>query len=453
MKAGGKTMGKRALSRRTMLRGILGGAAVAMALPPLEAMLNPHGTAFANGSPLPKRFMTWFIGNGIILDRFTPSAQGSAYELTEELAPLANVKEYCSVLSGFDNKAGYGRRGHHDGVAGCFSGHPFIEIDPGNANYASKFGGPSIDQVAASVVGSNTFLPSLEVGVSRRVVKGEGPTLQYLSHKGPNEPLAAEYSPKAVFQKLFGSYTPEDDPSGPLRVGLLDAVRGDAERLKKAVGKSDQLRLDAHLQSISQLQKQIQALPPVCAAPAEPTGENQAVDGHEPLEETSKLMADLVTVAWACDITRVVSFMQSGSVGSTLYYMVGATDGHHELSHEPGGQEIIHKTVVFNMGCFAYLLERLAATPEGDGNLLDNSCILFGSDCSEGITHSTFDQPIVIAGRGGGALKYPGVHYRSSSDENTTDVLLSCLQTLDPSVAEAGSAEGYSNTPCDALKA
>src|SRR5262249_47190983 len=156
------------LDRRTMLRGVLGGAAIALALPPLEAMLNSHGTAFANGDTLPRRFMTWFFGNGVRLDRWTPSNQGPGYDLKEELQPLAAVQDCCSVLSGFDNKAGYGRRGHHDGVAGCFSGYPFIALDPMGANYASKFGGPSIDQVIAAKIGQATYLPSLHVGVSKR---------------------------------------------------------------------------------------------------------------------------------------------------------------------------------------------------------------------------------------------------------------------------------------------
>ena len=134
-------MGKLVLSRRTMLRGMIGSAAVALALPPLEAMLNSHGTAFANGDALPRRFMTWFFGNGVRLDQWTPKGQGPGYGLTDELAPLKDVRDYCSILSGFNNKAGYGRRGHHDGIAGCFSGHPFIEIDPMGAPYASKFGG------------------------------------------------------------------------------------------------------------------------------------------------------------------------------------------------------------------------------------------------------------------------------------------------------------------------
>jgi hypothetical protein len=446
-------MGKFVLSRRAMLRGVMGGAAVALGLPTLEAMLNSHGTAYADGTPLPKRFVTWFFGNGVRLDRWTPPSQGEGYELTEELAPLVNVREYCSILSGFSNKAGYGRRGHHDGVAGCFSGHPFIELDPNGANYASKFGGPSVDQVAASLVGGNTYLSSLEVGVSKRVTTGEGPTLQYLSHKGPDQPAPAEYNPQAVYQTLFGNFTPPDDPRGPLRVRMLDAVRQDVLRLQKRVGKNDQERLDAHLTSIGQLEKQIQALPPVCTVPGGPTETNEDIDGNEPLEAVSHAMADLLVAAFTCDVTRVASFQQSGSVGGTVYYMTGATTEEHGLSHEAGGQELIHQAVVFNIGCFAYLLERLKATPEGTGNLLDNSCILLGSDCAEGITHSSFDQPIIVAGGGGGLLKHPGIHYRSSSDENTTDILVTCLQTLDPTVTEVGSAEGYSNTACSSIKA
>src|SRR5262249_15614070 len=139
---GGKVMGKFQLSRRTMLRGMLGSASVALALPALEAMLNSNGDALAAGDPLPRRFMTWFFGNGVRLDRWVPDTQGAKWELTEELAPLEQVRDYCSILSGFNNKAGYGRRGHHDGVAGHFSGHPFIPLDPGSANYSSKFGGP-----------------------------------------------------------------------------------------------------------------------------------------------------------------------------------------------------------------------------------------------------------------------------------------------------------------------
>ena len=158
------------LSRRTMLRGAVGGAGVALALPLLEAMLNNNGTALAAGGPLPRRLVTWFFGNGVALKdvgnagaglRWAPDEQGPAYPLTPQLAPLGPVAEYCSLLSGFDIKAAAAhRRGHHDGVAGFFSGHPFIELPHADNSYSSKFGGPSVDQVAAEIIGGQTFLPS-----------------------------------------------------------------------------------------------------------------------------------------------------------------------------------------------------------------------------------------------------------------------------------------------------
>jgi hypothetical protein len=446
-------MAKLVLNRRTMLRGMLAGCGVALGLPTLEAMLGSHGTAFADGSPLPRRLVTWFFGNGVRLDRWVPKIQGADYELTDELAPLAKVKDYCSVLTGFNNKAGYGRRGHHDGVAGAFSGFPFIELDPGNSNYSSKFGGPSIDQVAATAIAKKTptYLPSLQLGVSKRVTTGEGPTLQYLAHKGPDQPLPSEFNPQVAFAKLFGSFVPKDDHSTKLRVTALDAVREDAKRLQMRVGASDKMRLEAHMESIYILQKQILAIPPVCMKPGQPVETNDDINGDEPLEAVSKAMADIIAVAFACDLTRVVSLQQSGSVGGTVYWMTGATVEEHGLTHDGAQQELVHQSVVFNMSCYAYLLEKLKATPEGPGNLLDNSVVYLGSDAAEGLTHSCFDQPIVVAGRGGGGLVYPGVHYRSDSDENTTDVLLSVLKTIDPTATEVGADQGYSNTPCKAI--
>lgn len=185
------------LSRRTMLRGAVGGTTVALALPLLEAMLNSNGTALAAGGPLPRRLVTWFFGNGVALEdvgdaglgnRWAPDQEGPGYPLTPQLAPLAEagVAEYCSLLTGFDIKAaGLHRHGHHDGVAGFFSGHPFIELPHEDNSYSSKFGGPSIDQVAAEAIGGQTFLPSVQIAVSKRIVGSEGPTLQFLSHKGP----------------------------------------------------------------------------------------------------------------------------------------------------------------------------------------------------------------------------------------------------------------------------
>ncbi|NVB38543.1 DUF1552 domain-containing protein [Pseudenhygromyxa sp. WMMC2535] len=453
------------MSRRTMLRGALvGGGSVALALPLLDVMLDDHGEALANGSPLPQRLVTWFFGNGCALKdvndtgagiRFYPSATGPGYEVTEQLAPLAaaGVLDYCSVLSGFDVKAAQEhRRGHHDGCT-FFSGHPFIQLDAGSANYSSKFGGPTVDQVAASYVGGETFLPSIQLQISKRIVGSEGPTLQYLSHKGPDQPLPQIANPQEVWDKLFASFIPEDDPAKPHRLAALDAVAEDAKRLQTRVGSADKARLEAHLESVAQIRGQIAAAAPECTEPALPGEANVDTDGVEPIANVNAVMSDLLALAFACDLTRVASVQFTGSVGGTVFTDIGMSMGHHAMSHESAHNDDIDAATIYTMERFAYLLQALRNTPEGSGNLLDNAVVLLGSDAAAGLTHSTFDQPCIVAGRGGGYLRYPGVHYRSPSAENTSDILLACLQALAPEISEVGGGYGLSSTPAAAILA
>ncbi len=437
------------LNRRTLLKGF--GAAIA--LPTLDAMLNSHGTAYADGTPVPKRFATFFFGNGVILNRWRPAATGSSWALTEELAPLANVKSYVNVVSGYKIKIP-NLRGHHCGAAGILSGYPFIALPPGGAPYNSKFGGPSVDQVTADEIGTTTTFPSIQIAVSKRLTRGEGPTLQFISHRGPDSPLPQEFNPAALFSRLFAAFTPRDptDPRDRLRVSVLDAVREDTRRLQAKLGASDRTRLDAHLESISEVRSRILALPPVltssCVLPDAPTEDNHDIGGIEQLESVSRVMSDLLVLTWACDLTRVASYQFSGSVGSTVYSAIGQTDGEHSLTHDAQRQNDVHAAVVFVMNRFAYLLEKLKASPESTGNLLDNSCILFSSDVCEGLVHSITDYPILVAGRAGGFLKYPGIHHRSTSSENASDVLLACLRSVGANVDSVGSEGGLSTTPC-----
>ncbi len=450
------------LSRRAMLRGTAYGTSVALALPLLEAMLNTHGDALAGGAPLPQRIVTWFWGNGVALNdpnnpgaglRWTPSSQGAAYELTPQLAGFANVKDYVSILTGFRvGAANPGRRGHHDGCV-QFSGHPFIQLDPNGANYSSKFGGPSVDQVAAAAIGTETYLPSVQLAVSKRIIGSEGPTLQFLSHKGPDEPLSQFFNPQEAWNQLFGSFTVPDDPTKPHRIASLDAVKADVERLKMRVGAGDKMRLDAHLSSIEQIRGQIDALAPICEIPPQPTVTNDDVEGQEQLDAVNKAMSDLVALAFACDVTRIASIQYTGSVGYTVFSDVGATQGHHDMTHDAAQNDMIDQTTVYTMNALGYLLEQLLGVIEGGTNALMNTVLYASSDASSGLTHSTDDMPIVVAGGGGGSLTHPGVHYRSGTGENTSDILLACLQAVVPEATEVGSANGYSNTPCAALKA
>ena len=445
-------MKRRALSRRAVLRGLVGGALVTVGLPTLEAMLDPHGTRLASGAPLPQRFMTYFFGNGVRLDRWVPSAQGPGYPLSEELMPLAAVRDYVSVLSGFQNRCEQ-QITHHEGMT-VFNGYTFTQ----QQGLFSKSGGPTIDQVIADYISEGTTFRSIEMGISKRLsVMDSGTTLFYLSHRSTEQPLPPEFNPQALWTKLFGSFVPMDDPSIKLRTSVLDAVREDMNTLKKRLGAADLQRLDAHLTGLSELQKQIQALPPVCTTPAMPTETNTDVGGQEPMTAVSTAMADLLAFAFSCDISRVASIMVSGGASETVFSELGQSGVHHTNTHDGNAQGEVHDVVVWNMERLAYLLDKLRSTPDGvtGENLLDNMVLFCSSDCSEGYSHDIYDMPILVAGRGGGRLAHPGVHYRSQSGENTTDILVSCLQAVVPEATGVtiGAGAPASSTPCEALSA
>ncbi|MEZ4445738.1 MAG: DUF1552 domain-containing protein [Polyangiaceae bacterium] len=460
------------LGRRTVLRGAVGGSLVALALPLLEAMQDPHGEKLANGAELPRRLVTWMFGNGCRLEHFTPLTTGTGYAITPELEPLAALRDHFTVLSGFRNYVA-GRRGHHDGMAGFFSCHPFIQLDPMGAPYASKFGGPSFDQLVADIVGTDTFYPSLQLGVSKRFEASQGPTLQTMSHRGPDQPLAMERDPGKVYEALFMSFMPPDDPTAGLRAQALDAVLNDAQRLKRRVSSDDRTRIDAHLESIFQVQKQLLAIPPSCDVPPKPDVPLYNEDMTEPLMEINAVMAQLVTLAFSCDLTRVISFMFTGASGAQQFHMLppsafpqypGAKDyshsDHHQVSHMnlPYEQDFIHAAAVVAMEALAYLLEQLRSHDEGTTTLLDQSCVLAVSDVAEGWAHSEIDHPIIVAGNAGGRLKQGVGHYRSPDEQPIHDISLACAKSVLPdptAISELGSVQGnyagLTTTPCDAI--
>jgi hypothetical protein len=450
----------RRVARREVLRGLVYGSAVSVGLPILESMLDSHGRALADGTPLPKRFGVFFWGNGVRLDHFTPATTGAGFALTDSLQPFANVKDYLSVVSGFDIKTG-NERGHHAGCVGILSGAPMVSQDPNGAPYASTFSAPSIDQVVAASVGKTTRFRSLEVGVSRSVTTGEGTTLRYLSHNGPDNPNPPEYSPKALYARVFGmgftapNQTAMVDPKLALRRSVLSAVRDDATALRARLGKTDQQRIDQHFDSIRALENQIsaseQAPPPPlsCRMPA------AAMDttGDQHLTATNASMSSLLALALACDQTRVFSVQFSGSVGGTSYPEINVNTNHHSLTHdEAGDQPQVQSITVFVMQRFAALLEALKGVQEGQGNLLDRSVILASTDVAEGQPHSINNYPILVAGGGGGALVHPGVHWKGKGN-NASDVLLTLQQAMDMPVTEFGAGGGHSVTPVAALRA
>lgn len=458
-----KLISKTKLDRRTALRGLLGGLTVAIGLPPLEAMLNSNGTAYGQDGSLPRRLGVFFWGNGVKLDRWNPATQGPNWTPSPALEPLAGIKEYVSVVSGMRIMTG-NERGHHAGCVGILSGAPMLTQPNPNSNYVSTFTQPSIDQVAASAFGDVTRFRSLEVGISRRIVTGEGTTLRYLSHNGPDSPNPPEYSARAVFDRLFGEgfvEPGEEVPVASLRAGLrrsvLDAVLEDVRHLEGRVGQSDKVRLEQHFENIRSIERRLANEGPRvvhadCSTPAVPA-EVSDTGSREEVAQRTQLMSDLIAMAFACDQTRVFSMMFSGSVGYTVFWQVGAEQGHHDLTHdEPGDQPLVHASTVFTMEQFAYLLEALRSVEEGDGNLLDNTVVLASSDVADGFAHSITDYPILVAGGGGGMLKTPGVHFRSSG-ENTSKVLLTVLRAAGLELDAFGTAGGRVEAGCSEIEA
>ncbi len=446
------------LSRRRMLRGLVGGSSVVVGLPILEAMLNTHGTALANGSELPLRFMTWYWADGIVIDRWEPQQVGANWQLSEALQPLANVKDYVSIVSGMQNRSERTTT-HHEGMTG-FNGYTYEEA--GGGGFSTDAGGPTIDQVIADRLEGCTPIRGVHVRVSKREsTDGDGGTTYIaMSHRengGGLIPQTPTVNPQEVWQQLFGEFVPKPDDS-ELRTSILDYVREDANRLKNDLGTVDQQRVDAHLQGVFELEQKILAEPPSCDLPDMPAQTNSDTGGVEPISEVNTIMAQLIAYAYSCDITRVATFQLKRFVSSTVFDEIDAGEIHHNASHQGPGNAIYQAGITYQMQKFADLLEVFQNTTDAAGdNLLDSTIIYATSDCSTGASHAIARQPIMLAGHGRGHLVHPGIHYQTepfngndnnpNGAENMSDVLLSCLRAFDPDADSVGAGEAGSNNP------
>jgi hypothetical protein len=322
---------------------------------------------------------------------------------------------------------------------------------------------PSIDQVAANVIGQDTPFRSLELGISRSIVNGEGTTLAAISHNGPDSANAAEHDPTALYDRVFAGNMSGGSPVDPglaqlntqLRTSVLDAVLDDITRLDARVGTRDKVRLQQHYQNVRDIEDRIASSANAAVQCQNVMAPPQLDDdrGHELLAERLQAMTGLVTLALACDMTRVFTILYHGSVSGTVFWQVGADRGHHELSHEgEAAQAVIEASTIYTMEQFATMLQAFKDTPEGTGHLLDSSAIMATSDTSDGAAHSENDYPIVIAGAGGGFLKHPGVHY-ASDGENTSMALLSLLKAAGTGLTEVGGGGGHVTQSCAAIEA
>jgi hypothetical protein len=425
----------RPIGRRTLLRGLLGGAVVTVGLPPLEAFLDLTRKANATcGGVVPRRFGLFFWGNGNRPDKWLPVGEGASWELSEQLAPLAAVKHKITVVSGMAVKTG-NVYPHTSGSVGLLSGA--AALDDGS------WGFPSVDQVVADAVGGETIYSSLHTSATGA---------SGLSYIGPNTRNPPESSPFAFFERVFGAgfRLPGEegvvDPSLGLRRSVLDAVMGDVARLQARVGAADRVRLEQHLDGIRELEQRLARLqedPPdleSCSLPESPLPDYPDLDGRPQVSARSRAMCDLLAMALACDQTRVFGHWFSDPVSDLLYD--GATAGHHSLTHNEGGdQPEVNDITTQIMEEFAYLVAKLDSIPEGDGSLLDNCVVLATSEVSEGRTHSVEDMPVVLAGGACGRLR-TDYHYRSYTAENVSKVMLSVVRAMDIDAATYGEGDG-----------
>ena len=432
-------------SRRMILRGLLGGSAVAIGLPVLECFLNESGTALAGETSFPKRFGLFFWGNGTLPHLWTPEGvgQGDEWQLSEQLASLLPVKDRISVLSGFEVRVN-NEIPHYSGAAGFLSGHAPLGEEGDNT-----FAAPSIDQVIAAEVGGQTLYRSIEFGA----YPGGG-----LSYNGPNSVNPPESSPYLMFERLFGTgfVVPGDDPVIDPRLGLrrsvLDAVLDQTHELRARVGASDAARLDQHLSGIRDLELRLARMQEnpanleSCSLPSTPPTD----DAIGTLSERHRLLVDLAVMSFACDQTRVWSDLFTHPVHNFVF--PGTDAGQHQLTHdELDPQPMVNDTVKQAVDEFRYLVEALSAIPEGDATLLDHCAILGTSDVSLGRVHALDEFPIITAGSCGGALK-TGIHYRSETRESASAVMLSIVRAMGINAASFGGDDAMVTEGLSALE-
>lgn len=400
---------QKALPRRTFLRGL----GTTLALPLLDSMV-PAFAAVRNSAAAPKLRVGYvYVPVGRIMDKWTPKQVGAGFEFSQTLKPLEPFRNQVLVVSGLNIRAADPKPGEAGGnhARPCASFLTGVHPAPGARL------GISIDQVIARKLGQDTPFASLEMGLDPVEYRGgdEGEYSGYyqstISWSNATTPLPAEDNPRKIFERLFGD-TDSTDPAVRARKmqaqrSVLDSIVRRVARLQQDLGPSDRLKLGEYLEAVRDVERRIQNASLSEDGESVPTTSRPAgVPGT--FTEHAKLMFDLQLLAVQTDLTRVTTLMMGHESTNRSYREIGTTDGHHALSHHKGNAEAIatvEKIDHLQTQMFAYYLEKLRNTPDGDGSLLDHSMLLLGSSLSDGNMHVHTDVPIVVVGGANGLLK------------------------------------------------
>jgi Protein of unknown function (DUF1552) len=438
----------KSLPRRTVLRGL----GATMALPFLEAMLPAFSLrARALGKPA-HRFQTFYVPNGMAMPYWTPKGEGSAFELSPILEPLAPYRNQMIVLSGLKSNWNY----IHAGASGSF----LTGTTRGGRTEVEIIADVSMDQLLARHFASETQVASLELAMDAPANAGActgNLSCVYthtLSWRSPTQPLPMEYNPRAVFERLFGDSGSMERGAREARMqqhkSILDSVTEKLADLKRSLGPQDQAKVSEYTDAIRDVERRIQRaeeqrdveLP---ALLEEPLGVPPVFEDH------LALMLDLQLLAFQSDLTRVISFMIGKEQSARPYPQIGVPEAHHPLSHHNEVPELIaHMSKINRYHCqlFSQYLAKLRATPDGDGSLLDHMTILYGGGISNSTRHSGDNLPLLVVGGGAGRLK-GGRHLTYTDKPTMANLLVTLMDKLDVPIDHIGGSTG--KLPLDTL--
>ena len=433
---------KKALPRRTFLRGV----GATLALPMLDSMAPAFGADAVVSTP---RLGFVYVGNGVVHSMWKPRGVGTDFELSPDLLPLTPLRSELNVVSGLDHKQaesfGDGTGDHPRSSAAWLTGvHAYDRTRPGVEVRLAT----TADQLAAEQIGKSTRLRSLELSVDTATQSscdsGDCFYVNTVSWRNDTTPNLTENHPRIVFERLFG-----DGGSNTERVArvkktgsILDSVQQEAQRLSAAVGHGDRTKLGEYLDSVREIEQRIQSSESHAAEtvtlPDRPTGIPSSFEEH------TKLMFDLQLLAFQTDTTRVFSMIMAREVSNRSYPQIGVPDPHHPVSHHRDDPELIMKKSkidAYHVSLLGYLAEKMHATLDGDGSLLDQSLLMYGGGMGDGNLHRHADLPCVLLGRLGGRIK-TGQHIACAAGTPMTNLLLTLLDRVGVEVDAIGDSTG-----------
>jgi hypothetical protein len=440
---------RKSIPRRTFLRG----AGAALALPMLDAMT----PALAADKARPIRMAFVEVPNGIMMDKWTPAAEGDL-QLSPVLEPLAQFRDRMLVLGGLDQKEaaalGFEIGGDHPRACSAWLTGAHARMTSG----ADLRAGISVDQVAAQEFGKYTQLASLEVGLESPEIVGACESAygcayyNTISWRNDTTPLPMENRPRAIFDRLFGDMATAD-PEMRLAIrqddrSILDAVLEDVRRLRGKLGGADRGKIDQYLEALRDVERRMQL------AEAQSDRELPQITGPAGappvFSEYYKLMTDLMVLAWQTDMTRVCTFQIGHEMSGRAYPEVGFGDSHHSVTHHQGDPVRIKKVIeinIFHTKLLSYYLEKLRATADGDGSLLDHSMIVYGGALSDGNLHLYTNLPTLLVAGGATGIK-GGAHIRYRRGTPMNNLFLTMLDKANvPHVEQLGDSTGRLQLP------